>query len=117
MKLVCQLFSASRTNLLVVQFEKINATHLTEETQIKSQIKDYLDLKGIFHFPILQGLGAAKGLPDRIAVGKDGKFIAIEVKAKKGQLSTYQKLFRDRLTAAGGVYIEARCLEDVMNLV
>lgn len=87
---------------------------MTQETQIKHQIKDYLDLKGIFHFPILQGLGAAKGIPDRIAV-KDGKFIAIEVKAKKGVLSTYQKLFRDRLTHAGGVYIEARSVDDVMR--
>jgi len=89
---------------------------LTPETQLKSQIKDYLDLRGVFHFPILQGLGAAKGIPDRIAV-KDGRFIAIEVKAPNGRLSTYQELFRDRLTQAGGVYIEARSLEDVMRIL
>lgn len=86
---------------------------MTEETQIKHQIRDYLDLKGIFHFPILQGLGAAKGIPDRIAV-KDGRFYAIEVKARNGRLSPYQIEFRDRLEQAGGVYLEARSLEDVM---
>lgn len=89
---------------------------MTEETGIKHQIKDYLDLKGVFHFPILQGLGAAKGIPDRIAV-KDGKFYAIEVKAKNGRLSTYQKLFKDRLTWAGGIYIEARSINDVMKYI
>lgn len=89
---------------------------MTPETAIKHQIKDYLDLRGVFHFPILQGLGAAKGIPDRIAV-KDGRFFAIEVKAKNGRLSTYQKLFRDRLEHAGGVYIEARSVDDVMELL
>ena len=48
---------------------------------------------------------------------KDGRFIAIEVKAPNGRLSTYQELFRDRLTQAGGVYIEARSLEDVMRIL
>jgi hypothetical protein len=88
---------------------------MTPETQLKSQIKDYLDLKGIFHFPILQGLGAAKGIPDRIAV-KDGVVYGIEVKAPKGRMSEHQQRFRDQLIAAGGQYIEARCLEDVMDL-
>ena len=88
----------------------------TPETQLKHQIKDYLDLKGIFHFPILQGLGAAKGIPDRIAV-IDGKFVAIEAKAKNGVLSTYQKLFRDRLQMAGGIYLEIRSLEELMERI
>ncbi len=87
---------------------------MTEETQIKHQIKDYLDLKGIFHFPILQGLGAAKGIPDRIAV-KDGKFYAIEVKAPNGRLSPHQQQFREQVWHAGGIYIEARSVEDVMK--
>ena len=87
---------------------------MTEETQLKSQIKDYLDLKGVFHFPIMQGLGAKPGLPDRVAV-VDGKFYGIEVKAKNGRLSEHQIAFRDRLTEAGGTYIEARSLDQIIN--
>lgn len=87
---------------------------MTQETQIKHQIKDYLDLKHVFHFPVLQGLGAAKGIPDRIAV-KDGRFYAIEVKAKNGRMSPYQEAFCSGLTYAGGIYIEARSVEDVMK--
>lgn len=55
-----------------------------------------------------------KGIPDRIAV-KNGKFYAIEVKAPNGRMSDYQVDFRHRLTMAGGIYIEARSLEDVMK--
>lgn len=65
---------------------------------------------------MLQGLGAAKGIPDRIAV-KNGIFYGIEVKTPKGRMSEFQQSFRDRLTAAGGVYIEARSLEDVMKVL
>ena len=64
---------------------------------------------------MLQGLGAAKGIPDRIAV-KNGVFDGVEVKAKNGRMSPYQQEFKDRLTAAGGVYVEARSLEDVMKV-
>lgn len=89
---------------------------MTPETALKSQIKDYLDLKGVFHFPVLQGLGAVKGIPDRIVV-KDGRFYGIEVKAPNGRMSPYQQTFKDRLEEAGGVYIEARSLEDVMKIL
>ena len=61
----------------------------------------------------LAKLGAAKGIPDRIAV-KDGRFYGIEVKAPRGRMSEFQASFRDELVAAGGVYIEARSLDDVM---
>lgn len=64
---------------------------------------------------MLQGLGAAKGIPDRMAV-KDGRFYGIEVKTPKGRMSPYQQEFKRRLEEAGGVYIEARALEDVMSV-
>lgn len=87
---------------------------MTKETQLKGQVKDYLRLKGIFNFPVLQGLGAEKGVPDRIAV-KDGKFIALEIKAPKGVMSEYQLNFKQRLELAGGIYLEVRKLEDVIE--
>ncbi len=36
------------------------------ETHIKGQIKDYLAALSIFNFPLVQGLGAYKGVPDRV---------------------------------------------------
>ena len=88
---------------------------MTEETQIKSQIKDYLRIKNIFFWYNLQGIGAYKGIPDLIAVHK-GKTYGIEVKTPKGKLSTWQQAFRLNLEENGGVYVEARCLEDIIKL-
>lgn len=95
-------------------YQRIKTSSLTPETALKHQIKDYLDLKGVFHIPILQGLGAAKGIPDRFAF-TGGKTYGIEVKAKNGRLSEYQQRFKEQLEAAGSIYIEARSVEDVMK--
>lgn len=56
-----------------------------------------------------------KGVSDIIAV-IDGRFIGIEVKTKRGRQSADQILFQKRLERAGGVYVVARCVEDVEHL-
>jgi len=38
----------------------------TEETIVKGHVKEYLAIKGIFNYPLVQGLGAYRGVPDRI---------------------------------------------------
>ena len=88
----------------------------TPENLIKEQIKDYLDIMGWFHFPILQGLGAYKGICDRIAI-KDGKVLFIEVKGPKGRLSNHQEEFKKNIEAAGGIYITAKSYEDIGRFV
>ena len=93
------------------------------------QILDYLALKGIFHYRQNSGAfvfpehGNAKrkfirvgalGAPDIICVIK-GQYVGIEVKAPKGKQSDHQKAFQQALEAAGGRYVLAYSLEDVMN--
>jgi hypothetical protein len=56
------------------------------------------------------------GSPDIIAV-KDGQFIGIEVKAKGKKLRDSQVEFKDKLEAAGGVYIIAYDIEDVTKAI
>ena len=51
------------------------------ESDIKTQVKDYLNIMGFFHFHILQGLGAFLGIPDRIAI-KDGRVLFLEIKKR-----------------------------------
>ena len=46
-----------------------------------------------------------------------GKFIGIEVKSNSGKQSDAQKAFEDGLKRAGGTYILARSLEDVMAVM
>ena len=54
------------------------------------------------------------GAPDIIVVA-NGRYIGIEVKAPHGQLSKVQEHFKDNLILAGGHYIVARQLEDVID--
>ena len=82
------------------------------ETDIRRQVRDYLQLRQYFCFYVLQGLGAYKGIPDLIAV-RDGRVIFIELKTARGRQSDYQKKFQADLEAAGGEYILCRGIEDL----
>lgn len=44
-----------------------------------------------------------------------GRFLAIEVKTGTGSLSTPQRRFRDAVRAAGGLFVEARSVDDVID--
>ena len=88
---------------------------MTEETDIKSAVKDYLAIKGIFSWHILQGLGAFKGAPDR-AMHFNG-VVYLEVKKPKGKLSLHQKIFQAQCKDDGIPYLVIRSLDDIMNYV
>lgn len=54
------------------------------------------------------------GCPDIIGwLAPAGRFLGIECKSDRGKLRPEQAAFRDRLVADGGIYIEARSVEDV----
>jgi hypothetical protein len=76
----------------------------TPENLEKRAIKDYLNAKRYFWWYNVQGLGSFRGLPDIFAL-RGGKIWAIEVKAKKGKLSSYQVDFLITFKEAGGKVI------------
>ena len=82
------------------------------ENDIKRQIKDFLKLKHIFCYHLLQGLGAYPGLPDMVAHIK-GRVVYIEVKTKRGKLSLAQGFFQAECEEDGVDYWVAR---DVMDI-
>lgn len=85
------------------------------ENDIKHQVKDWLGIKGYFHFHLLAGMGAFKGSPDRIAI-KDGQVYFLEIKKPKGSVqSDYQKIFQERIERAGGKYLLVKNLEDLIE--
>lgn len=86
------------------------------ENDIKRQVKNYLDIKGFFHFHILQGLGAFRGIPDMIAV-KAGRVIFLEIKKPGGKLSEYQQRFKETMERVGGEYYVVRSLEEIMKIL
>jgi hypothetical protein len=100
-----------------------------KEIDIQKQILDYLALKRVFHYRQNSGgLGGehkgkkwfvrfgALGAPDIICVIK-GQYVGIEIKNEKGKQSDHQRVFQQKLEKAGGFYLLARSLEDVINLI
>ena len=88
----------------------------TPETQLKSNVKEYLSIMNIFHYPILQGLGAYKGLPD-MAIHRNGHVEYLEIKTPKGKLSVYQEMFQGQCHVDGIPYHVIRGLDDIMLVI
>jgi hypothetical protein len=91
----------------------------TPETLIKDSIKSFLDRAGFFHWYVLQGVAAQKGISDLMAIDHRpehrGRLIAIEVKAPNGKVSELQQIFMDFINGAGGNAFVARSIEDVID--
>lgn len=95
------------------------------EHEVQSAILDWLKVKRIFHYR--QNTGGARlngfhvrfgvpGAPDIVAVVK-GSFVGIEVKKRGESQSEKQKEFEINLNRAGGKYILAYALEDVIKVL
>lgn len=54
-----------------------------------------------------------KGVSDIIACTNKGRFVAVEVKTGTGRLSLEQAAFRDAVISRGGIFIEARQVQDL----
>ena len=76
---------------------------MTEETQIKKAVRDWLDWHGWFHFHLMAGMGVYPGAPDRIAV-KGGRVVFLEIKAPGKNQSPAQYAFGMSIGKAGGEY-------------
>ena len=85
------------------------------EKDIRAEVKDYLEWTGWFVYHLLQGLGCYPGLSDLVAI-KNGRVVHVELKTAAGRQSQVQKDFQEKVEAAGGTYVVARCMEDVMFL-
>ncbi len=94
------------------------------EQSIQSAILQYLRFKGIFCWKNnTAGIyvrsrntyipSHAPGVSDILGILKDGRFLAIEVKAPKGRISPHQQQFIDEINARGGVAFVARSVEEV----
>jgi hypothetical protein len=101
------------------------------ERDIQKSILDWLKLKRIFHFRANTGATSfgtgpkrrfvrfgEPGVPDIIAIRESagiGQFVGVEVKGHDGALSLAQQNFSCRVLDAGGAYLVARSLEDVVK--
>lgn len=84
------------------------------ESKIQAEIIKYLKERGYYVIKVVQA--NVSGVPD-ILFCKDGKFCAVEVKAKgkKSKVTELQKLHLAMIINSGGKAIVADCLWDVME--
>jgi len=85
------------------------------ERDITKAIRDFLKIKGIFHWKVHQGLGSAPGVSDIIGIAPGGKLLALEIKVPGRAASEAQKRFLANVEAAGGIAILAYGVEDVIE--
>jgi hypothetical protein len=95
----------------------------TPEAKVTTACDAYLKLLGILTIRTNAGswsdekgnmiMGAKGGTSDKTLLLPGGRFAALELKAGTNTLSDAQKRYKARVVALGGLFIEARCKEDV----
>jgi len=98
-----------------------------KEADLQRLILDYLSVKKIFHYRNNSGAMVSEyqgkkrfmrfgavGSPDIVCI-KSGKYIGIEVKGTGAKQSENQLNFQSNMEYAGGQYVLAYSLEDVMK--
>jgi hypothetical protein len=75
---------------------------MTPEAKVKAKCVAQLKAMGaVYFYPVTGGYGSS-GVSD-IVVCYEGQYIAIECKAGKNKLSELQKMFLEKVAAAGGL--------------
>ena len=87
-----------------------------KESDLKSTIKGYLLVRGIFNYHLLQGMGSYKGLPD-MEMHYKGEVHYLEIKLPKGVLSEWQKNFQAQCKQDRVHYHVIRSLEDLLDII
>lgn len=92
------------------------------ESEIQKQILDYLKWRGIFHWRNNVGRKhnlqfGLKGSADIMGVTKNGIFFAIEVKDWKGKPTPEQKAFEKKVNNNNAVYVLARDVYRVKDIL
>lgn len=86
------------------------------ESKFKKEIKKFLKTIGAYYAMIPGGAYGTNGSPDMVVCYK-GTFIAIEGKAGDGVQSEWQALRQRQIERAGGIYIIARDVSDVSDII
>jgi hypothetical protein len=87
-----------------------------KESDVQRHILSYLQIRGALAWPTHgpRSKPLVPGIPDIIGVDREGRMIAIEVKAADGVVSLRQEDFHRELFRRGVRVIVARSLDDVV---
>lgn len=83
---------------------------MTPEGKVKEKVKKVLkDAGAYYHMPVQNGMG--KPSLDFVCCHR-GRFLAIETKTEKGQLTKRQELTMDEMQKAGAIVLVIRGVSD-----
>ena len=85
------------------------------EKAVQTKIIKYLKGKSYYVFKTI--LCSTNGVPDVIACGPEGKFVAVEVKFGKNKPSKLQEYNLEQIRKNKGIAIVAYSLEDVSTIL
>ena len=92
-----------------------------DENKVQRDILSILDMFGYFWRTNSGGrkvrCHSCKGVPDILGVMRGGRFVGIEVKTDTGRQSDDQQIFQEAIEAVGGLYILARDVETVVEIL
>ena len=86
----------------------------TPEGRLTKVIRKVLRFNDIWHYKVHGGLGQEPGIPDLVCC-YNGLFVGIEVKIAPKKLSPKQQEKKELIEAAGGMWITAYTLDDVIK--
>ena len=86
------------------------------ESELKAALKTMLNKRGAFWSMIPGGAYGKKGDPDMVVCYK-GFYVAVEAKTPTGRQRPDQKLRQEQIEAAGGIYILARSMKQVVDVL
>ena len=95
----------------------LNLTGELSEKVITKQIMAWLKWNGFFVWKQWQGPMSKPGVSDILGVLPDGRFLAVEVKTRKGRLTRHQEAFLAAVNQMGGLAFVARSLDDVVKVL
>ena len=75
---------------------------MAEEKRFENQVRRYLDSIGAWHLKTISNGYQRAGIPDLLICYK-GRFIAVELKARKGKATPLQEYELKRIRSAGGL--------------
>lgn len=89
---------------------------MTEESDLKREVKAYLKSKGAYVIPVAQGAYSKTGDPDMVVCYK-GLFVAVEGKTYTGRQSDWQIVRMEQIRKAGGIYAVIRSVDACKQLL
>ena len=75
---------------------------MAEEKRFENQVKQYLDSIGAWYLKTISNGYQRAGTPD-LLICHNGKFIAVELKAKKGKATPLQEYELKQIRQSGGL--------------